>query len=309
MPDYYRIMLGKQSAHADQCFKQGFVGADFGIAIDLSGRLPMEWREFNRQFIPVYLKRFPGKSRIGAGLACGALWTVAKGLKVGDVVVCPDGEGNYRVGEVAGDYYYSPGDVLPHRRPVRWRQGRIARADMSFDLKGSTRSALTVSMISRHQDEINRLLAGRSLLTDREVSAPDVEDPIAFAMEKHLEEFLVHNWSSTELGRHFDIWAEDGELVGQQYATDTGPIDILAVSKDRKRVLVVELKRGRASDSVVGQILRYMSFVREVLAEEGQSVEGAVIALEDDPKLRRSLSAVQNVRVYRYRVQFSLIPS
>ena len=79
-------------------------------------------------------------------------------------------------------------------------------------------------------------------------------------MEKHLEDFLVENWASTDLGTTYDIYEEDGELVGQQYPTDTGPLDILAISKDKKRLLVVELKKGRASDVVVGQTLRYMGY-------------------------------------------------
>ena len=77
-------------------------------------------------------------------------------------------------------------------------------------------------------------------------------------MEKHLEDFLVQNWEQTELGKAFDIFQEEGERKGQQYPTDTGPIDILAISKDKKQLLVVELKKGRASDVVVGQTLRYM---------------------------------------------------
>jgi len=32
----------------------------------------------------------------------------------------------------------------------------------------------------------------------------------------------------------YDIFQEDGELVGQQYQTDTGAIDILAQGKDKK---------------------------------------------------------------------------
>jgi restriction system protein len=94
--------------------------------------------------------------------------------------------------------------------------------------------------------------------------------------------------------------------VGQQYPTDAGPIDILAVSKDKKRVLVVELKRGRASDSVVGQVLRYMGFVKEQIAEEGQTVEGAVIVAEDDQRLRWALLNVPSVSFYRYEVSFRL---
>ena len=43
-----------------------------------------------------------------------------------------------------------------------------------------------------------------------------VEDPSVFALEKHLEDFLVENWASTELGREYDIFEEDGEAAGQQ---------------------------------------------------------------------------------------------
>jgi restriction system protein len=75
-------------------------------------------------------------------------------------------------------------------------------------------------------------------------------------MEKHLEDFLVQNWTQTDLGKEYDIYEEDGERVGQQYRTDTGPLDILAISKDKKSLLVVELKKGRASDVVMGQTLR-----------------------------------------------------
>ncbi|MFE4833971.1 endonuclease NucS domain-containing protein [Arthrobacter sp. NPDC056691] len=68
-----------------------------------------------------------------------------------------------------------------------------------------------------------------------------------------------------QLGQHvlgrYDIYEEDGQSVGQQYPTDTGPMDILAISKDRTRLLVVELKRRRAADAVIGQIQRYMGFV------------------------------------------------
>ena len=88
-----------------------------------------------------------------------------------------------------------------------------------------------------------------------------LEDPSAFAMEKHLEDFLVRNWTQTDFAREYDIYEEDGECVGQQYPTDTGNIDILAVSRDKKTLLVLELKKGRASDAVVGQILRYMGYV------------------------------------------------
>jgi restriction system protein len=126
-------------------------------------------------------------------------------------------------------------------------------------------------------------------------------------MEKHLEAFLVANWSQTDLSKDFSIYEEDGEPVGQQYATDAGPIDVLAISKDRKRLLVVELKRGRATDAVVGQVLRYMGYVKEQIAEADQIVEGAIIALEDDQKLRWALTVVPSITFYRYQINFKLV--
>ena len=87
---------------------------------------------------------------------------------------------------------------------------------------------------------------------------PMEEGATVFALEKHLEDFLVRNWTQTELGRRYDIYTVDGERVGQQFPTDTGPLDILAISKDGNELLIVELKKGRASDAVVGQIQRYM---------------------------------------------------
>jgi len=307
MKSYYRVMLGRKSAHAAECFAGGFIGTDFGIHEDLSRKLPDEWREFNKQFIPVLLAKHPDMTKIGAGLRCGALWTVSKGITKGDVVLCPDGGGLYRVGEVVGDYYYALGQVLPHRRKVQWLPTTIARSAMSEALQNSTGSIGTVSTINDHRQEIEKFLAEGQAAISIVVSDPAVEDPVAFAMEKHLEAFLVANWDQTDLSRTFAIYQEDGDPVGQQYSTDAGPIDILAISKDKKRLLVVELKRGRASDVVVGQVLRYMGYVKEQIAEPDQTVEGAIIALEDDQKLRWALLAVPSIAFYRYQISFKLV--
>lgn len=93
------------------------------------------------------------------------------------------------------------------------------------------------------------------------------------------------------------------------HCSGAGPIDILAVSRDGKHLLVIELKRGRATDDVVGQTLRYMGYVKEQIAEPDQTVEGMIIALEDDQKLRWALAAVPNVSFYRYQVSFKLVKS
>lgn len=305
---YYRLMLGRGSVHAARCFAENFVGADFGIDQDLTNALPEGWRAFNAAFIPIYRAARPEKSKIAAGLACGMLWTVCKGMKIGDFVLCPDGSGTYRVGEITGNYEYAPGEILPHRRAVRWLSQSIDRADMSDALRNSSGSIGTVCDISAHQEEIERLLGSHEspviVSTDE-----DVENPMAFAMEEYLEEFLEDNWAQTELGRNYDIYEENGERIGRQYPTDTGNMDILAIRKDKRELLVVELKKGRAADKAVGQILRYMGYVAQELAEDGQTVRGVIIAHEDDQRIRRALAVTPNVSFYRYQITFKLLPT
>jgi restriction system protein len=304
--NYYRVMLGRKSVHAAAGFEGSVIGANFEINQDLTPDLPDNWRVFNHKFIPIFLATHPGKTKIGAGLACGALWTVAKGIRKGDIVICPDGRGTYRAGEVIGDYVYAPGQPLPHRRSVRWLGQTIDRVDMSEALRNSTGSIGTVSTITQYGAEIEKLLSGEVTPTLVSTDAT-VEDPVEFALEKHLEHFLVQNWAQTELGRDYDIFEEDGEKVGQQYPSDTGPMDVLAVRKDKSELLVVELKKGRASDAVVGQVLRYMGFVAQELAEPNQTVRGVIIAQEDDQRLKRALAMTPNISFYRYQVTFKLL--
>ena len=306
MKNYYRVMLGRKSVFAADCFARGFVGLDFGMPVDLTNKLPDEWRAFNKEYIPVYLAAHPGKSKIAAGLACGVTWTVCKGIAKGDIVICPDGSGTYHVGEVTGEYRFVAGESLPHQRPVSWLPVTISRADMSEALQNSTGSIGTVSEVSRYRDELEKLIGG--VVAHKMISTDGtVEDPSVFALEKYLEDFLVTNWAQTELGKTHDIFEEDGQLVGQQYATDTGPMDILAIRKDKKELLVVELKKGRASDAVVGQVLRYMGYVMQELAEPDQTVRGVIIALEDDQRMRRALVMTPSIDFYRYQISFKLL--
>lgn len=308
MRKYNRIMLGKAGCYADQCKQEGFIGADFGIEEDLSTNLFDDWRTFNKHYIPVYLAGHPDKKKVAAGLACGNLWTVCKGLEVGDIVLCPNGRSEYYVGRMASNYFYKPGEILPHRRKVEWLDVIIPRNEMSENLRHSTGSIGTCCEITSYAEEIDKFINATAPATVI-ASSPEIEDASEFALEKHLEDFLVKNWKQLEIGKKYDIFEEDGELVGQQYPSDTGPIDILAISKNKKTILVIELKRGRASDIVIGQIQRYMGYVQDELLEPGQQVKGIIIGLEADNRLKRALSVCQNIEFYRYQIDFKLIKS
>jgi restriction system protein len=305
MKNYYKVILGSKSKYSTEALSGSFIGADFKIDVDLTNRLPENWREFNKEFIPVYLAKNPERTKVAAGLSCGNLWVLCKGINIGDIVLSQNDKGAYMIGEVIGDYYYNPNNILPHRRKVKWYSKTIERTDMSDALQTTIKTLNIVSSITKHAAEIENLILGNKTVT---ISASDesIEDPSVFAMEKHLEEFLVKNWHYTEFGKDYKIYEEEGELVGQQYPTDTGNIDILAISKDKKQLLVIELKKGRVSDVVVGQLQRYMGYVKDELAEPGQTVKGIIIALEDDIRLRRALSVTNNIEFYKYQISFKL---
>ena len=126
----------------------------------------------------------------------------------------------------------------------------------------------------------------------------------SFLLEKHLEDYIIKNWENIELNQNYDIHKENNKLC-TQYQTGSGPLDILAISKDKNEFLVIELKKGRASDMVLGQIQRYMGHIKKNLAEN-KSVKGLIIALEDDKNLKDALSVAPNIKFMKYEVSFKL---
>lgn len=302
---YYRVILGRRNSLFEECYKGGYVGVDMDIDQDLTDELPDDWREFNKKYVPIYLKNNSDKTKVSAGLKCGMTWTLAKGMNIGDIILSPDGQGNYYIGEVTSDYIYAKGEKLQHRRNVKWFPKSISKDLLSESFRSSLSSIATIINVTKYSTEIEGLILGDSpvLIVSNDET---VEDPSEFALEKHLEDFLVQNWRTIELGKKYDIYEVDGEKVGQQFPTDTGPIDILAISKNKRELLIVELKKGRATDVVVGQLQRYMGYVKDELAERDQSVKGVIIAFDEDIRLKRALSVANNIDFYTYKIHFKL---
>jgi len=64
---------------------------------------------------------------------------------------------------------------------------------------------------------------------------------------------------------------------------------------------VVELKVLKTSDQVLGQVLRYMGWVKQHLAAENDTVDGLVIAQGTDTQTWYGLKCLPNVRMMCYR--------
>lgn len=305
MSSYHYLKLGKTTEETAACFSEGYVHIGMGLPFDVSTDLSLEWKKFTEKYRPRFLELHPEYTKVGAGLACGAVWMFGTAV-VGGFMLCRDGQGQYRLAEVTGSYRYVPESDFPHQREVRWIGATYALQELPESLQKTVSFPGTLCVIHKEQVE---LLLGDSQQPKLTSTDESILDPSAFAMEQHLEAFLVQNWKHTDLAARYDIYEVDGVVVGQQFQTDAGPIDILAISKDKSELLIIELKKGRARDTVVGQILRYMGFVKEELAEEEQIVKGIIIAHEDDQKLRWALLATQNIEFYRYEVSFKLLPS
>lgn len=126
-----------------------------------------------------------------------------------------------------------------------------------------------------------------------------------FALEAHLRDYLAKNLPKLP-GQDTPLTlyrADDRD--GVEFQTDVGPIDILATGNGD--LYVFELKLGRGPDAALGQILRYMGWVTEHLAN-GKNVFGVIVASDIGQKLRYAATQVPNVRLMEYDLKVDLRP-
>ena len=126
-----------------------------------------------------------------------------------------------------------------------------------------------------------------------------------FAMESHLRDYIAQNigWIEGTPSR-LELFIDESGIPGVEYRTGVGVIDILARGSD-DALYVLELKVSRGSDAVIGQILRYMAWVRSNMAK-GRPVYGIVVSSTTSEKLKYAASEVSGIYVMEYELQFSL---
>lgn len=125
-------------------------------------------------------------------------------------------------------------------------------------------------------------------------------------LEKYLQEFIVSNFATIFKG-NLEIYRDpDDGTIGQQLKTEAGILDILAVDKLDNAYVVIELKKGKTSDVVIGQTLRYMGWVKDNLCLAGEDVRGLIIAKDQDQNLAFALKMVPSIDIRFYKVSFQL---
>lgn len=148
------------------------------------------------------------------------------------------------------------------------------------------------------------------LLDVQEVELEDEEatdEEVLFGLEYQLRDFIAQNISAIDMdGKKLKLYRDDTGRDGIEYPTAVGPIDILAIDRNGA-FYVFELKRGRTPEKAIGQLARYMGWVKQSVGR-GCGVNGVIVAREISENLRYAVSVVPNVHLFEYKVEFSLNP-
>jgi hypothetical protein len=118
-----------------------------------------------------------------------------------------------------------------------------------------------------------------------------------FVLEAGLEEAVKANLKKLRL-RLADTAIQQQCSLG----IGIGRTDLICLD-ERDNFVVLELKAVHSSDTVVGQILRYMGYIRENWAvKAGKKVRGIVLTPSYDEQLRLAANAA-GIQVLRVRIQ------
>jgi hypothetical protein len=238
-------------------------------------------------------------------------------IKPEDVILARKGRKELvGVGKVTGPARYDPSFAtgigisgFTHRNllPVEWQKGFQPRTftEMVFGIQ-------TIYEVSQQQFEEWLQPSPIMMNVTFPGGAGTPEQGQEFVFERHLEDFMAKNFDAI-FDRKLKLYRDPAQNEpGQQYETgEVGRIDLLAQSLDEKEFVVIELKKGRPSDEVVGQTLRYMGWVKRNLCKNDQSVRGIIISpkkgdARPDPQLEYALEMMDAIEHKLYTIQFSL---
>jgi len=124
-----------------------------------------------------------------------------------------------------------------------------------------------------------------------------------FLLERDLQRYLAENLECIEPGLRL---YEDEDIRGIEYEVGGGRrIDILALDKTNAFV-VLELKVSRGYDRVVGQLLRYMNWIRKELADPSQRVRGIIVCRSISEDLRLACASIRDVELCEYKLSVTV---
>ncbi len=150
---------------------------------------------------------------------------------------------------------------------------------------------------------LNHQLQVASQLQEQDEEEEDSDAALSneFGAERDLQNYLAKNLPALEPGL---VLYDDEGLRGVEFPAGGRRIDILAKGSDGGFV-VIELKVSRGYDRVIGQIMRYMAWVKLNLAD-GRPVRGIIVASAITEDLKLAASLIEGVHLVEYELSFKL---
>lgn len=155
-----------------------------------------------------------------------------------------------------------------------------------------------IRFVLRLADEFENYMADN--LPEEDSLSSEEESSFEFALESHLRDFLAKDLEHIEPG--LKLYNSE-HRNGIEYPVDGGRIDILAIDKNNNFV-VIELKLSQGRNKVLGQLLYYMGWVDANLSRS--PCRGIVIASEISKELLTAVSRAPGVKLYVYKMSFSV---
>ncbi len=124
----------------------------------------------------------------------------------------------------------------------------------------------------------------------------DTDSSTTFGLERDMQEAMRETITQLESG----LEIIDG---GVERKVDSGFIDILAKDSNGNFV-VIELKAGKASDSVIAQTLGYMVDIADAEGLEINQVRGIIVAKSFNKRIETAARAVPSLTLKAYTYSF-----
>lgn len=273
-----------------------------------NGTIAIGWRELGdissldkEQLEKAIENTWPNDKPGAKAYSLNAVWNFWHEIQIGDVVIAKKGAKQLAaVGTVKQTAFYSVEkgkervgnhpDFYPNFITVQWHE---SPRNVSFDKMVFAFSAI----YQTDKEGYDRIV--------KAVPKSEEDKELLIVLERYLEELIVSNFDKI-FKEEFRLYVTPTGETGRQYPTEIGIIDILAIEPTTGSFVVIELKKGRPADKVVGQTLHYMGWVDEFLCKDGQLVKGMIICEGADPELLSALRMTPNIELKYYKIDFEL---
>jgi len=157
--------------------------------------------------------------------------------------------------------------------------------------------------IITESDVVTEAFSSSETIEDTAHITPNEPDS-EFAYEHDLRDYLARNLHLIELG--LKLYQDEG-INGIEFPVGGRFIDILAIDSSGGYV-VIELKVSKGYDRVVGQLLRYIGWIKKNQADQNQRVRGVIVAKKISDDLLLACSELQHITLFEYSLSVSLHP-